>query len=426
MVDTGRFEVLVVGGGPAGVAAALAASAQGAHVGLIDENTHPGGQIYRASSGLLHSAIKDQVRELEARGVAVLSGASVIDAPEPGTVIGLHRGDAGVLRYEKLILAVGARELFLPFPGWTLPNVLGVGGLQALVKAGLDVTGKRVAVAGSGPLLLAVAAYLKQHGANIVTIAEQADMASLVRFAGYLSLYPSKVTQGAALATGAGKLPRCATWVTRATGKDRLQAIKLNRSAKEISCDYLACAFGFVPNLELPMLLGCMISGEYVKVNEWQQTSVEHVYCAGEPTGIGGVDLSVVEGRIAGLAATGRRDEAESSFGERKRWRAFAAALDSAFALRPEVKRLAEPDTTVCRCEDVPLAILTGFESARAAKLHTRCGMGPCQGRICGPATRVLFGWEPGVVRPPIFPAPLGALGATAGTKEDPTGSEKR
>jgi D-hydroxyproline dehydrogenase subunit alpha len=136
------------------------------------------------------------------------------------------------------------------------------------------------------------------------------------------------------------------------------------------------------------------------------------VYCAGEPTGIGGIGASLVEGQIAGLAAVGRTSDAKQFFREREKTRHFAARMERAFQLRAELKTLPDAETVVCRCEDVRYARLQPHGSWRAAKLHTRCGMGPCQGRVCGPATEFLFGWKPESVRPPVFPARVESLAA--------------
>src|SRR5206468_4121511 len=136
------------------------------------------------------------------------------------------------------------------------------------------------------------------------------------------------------------------------------------------------------------------------------------IFCAGEPTGIGGVELSVVEGQISGHAAAGQEALARSLFSTRQKLREFAEALDRTFALRPELRELAVAETIVCRCEDVTYGRLKVQTSWRAAKLQTRCGMGPCQGRVCGPQTEFLFGWSPDSVRPPFFPARVESFGA--------------
>jgi NADPH-dependent 2,4-dienoyl-CoA reductase/sulfur reductase-like enzyme len=179
-----------------------------------------------------------------------------------------------------------------------------------------------------------------------------------------------------------------------------------------VACDYFACAFGFVANVELPQLLGCAVGNGRVPVRVNLETSQPDIYCAGEPTGIGGVERALLEGQIAGTSAAGRPETAATLTRAHRHAQRFVAALDRAFALRPELQHLARPDTIVCRCEDVPRHILEPHSSWRAAKLLTRCGMGPCQGRICGEATRVLFGWEPDSVRPPLYPTRVETLGA--------------
>jgi NADPH-dependent 2,4-dienoyl-CoA reductase/sulfur reductase-like enzyme len=314
------------------------------------------------------------------------------------------------LSYESLVLATGARERFLPFPGWTLPNVMGAGGLQALVKTGLPIEGKRVVVAGSGPLLLAVAAYLRGHGANVLLIAEQASSVQLARFA--VGLF-SKRSQAFDLKRQLSGVPyRSGCWVSEAHGAERLESVTLVHGKKrwQVSCDYLACGFHLVPNVELAELLGCDTEFGHVKVNAFQQTTVANVYSAGETTGIGGLELSLVEGEIAGLAAAGKHDAARELFPVRVRQRKFADLLNRTFALRDELKYLSTPETIVCRCEDVTLERLQGHTSWRAAKLQTRCGMGPCQGRVCGGAVEFLFGWRATSVRPPMLPVRISSL----------------
>jgi hypothetical protein len=137
---------------------------------------------------------------------------------------------------------------------------------------------------------------------------------------------------------------------------------------------------------------------------------VPNVFAAGEATGIGGLELSLVEGEIAGLAAAGKRDEAKKLFAVREKQQRFARILNETFALRPELRDQVKSETLVCRCEDVGFGRLKAFDSWRAAKLQTRCGMGPCQGRVCGPAVEFLFGWKAESVRPPIFPVRVESL----------------
>ena len=419
MFNESSFDVLVIGAGPAGIAAAVRAAECGVRAGLVDDNANPGGQIWRKAlddgqsqdcarwSGLLQSA-----------GVTQFYGKNVFDRPEAGVLLAEGSDDFCELRYKKLVLATGARERFLPFPGWTLPNVMGAGGLQAMVKCGLPLSGKRVVVAGSGPLLLAVAAYLRKHGAEIPLVCEQTSWSRLARFSASLWRYPGKVIQALQLKKELAGIPFAAnSWPLAAHGARSLESVTISRSGKAevISCDYLACGFHLIPNLELQLLLGCKVESGFVVVDRFQETSAEGVFCAGEPTGIGGVESALIEGQIAGLAAAGDTAKAEKLFAERRKARRFTRRLGRTFRLRPELKDLPSAETIVCRCEDVSYSRLLEHQSWRAAKLQTRCGMGACQGRVCGAATEFLFRWNADSVRPPILPARVESL---AGVKK--------
>ena len=393
-----QSDVLVIGAGPAGISAALAA-AEATSVTVVDDNPAPGGQIWRAESNA-------RMAQFASANITRIHGARVFAQPEPGVVLAESGGKAIELRHGTLILATGARERFLPFPGWTLPHVTGAGGLQALVKGGLPIAGKRIVVAGSGPLLLVVAAFLRKHGALVPFIAEQATRAKLASFALAVARQPAKVAQAALLKWQLRGVPYLhSAWPVAATNG----AVTINTGRKE-PCDYLACGFGLVPNTELASLIGCDIANSFVRVDTYQQTSIANVYCAGEPTGIGGVDAAIIEGQIAGYAATGRAARADVLLSKRDAAKRFELALDRAFTLRPELRELAQADTIVCRCEDVPLSRIASAESWREAKLHTRCGMGPCQGRVCGPAVDFIKGWPPESVRPPAFPVSVATL----------------
>jgi NADPH-dependent 2,4-dienoyl-CoA reductase/sulfur reductase-like enzyme len=403
-------DILIVGAGPAGLAAAAAASVH-ANVTVVDDNPFVGGQIWRAELGRSKSKLAEHVLAAVAGGhIKLLTGVRVHSASSDNELVSETNNGALQLSFEKLIIATGARERFLPFPGWTLLNVMGAGGLQALVKGGLDVTNKRVVVAGTGPLLLAVAEYLKRKGAIVVAIAEQMSAARLNRFGLSLIPSPSKLKQAIALKTkllGVPYLTDC--WVTSANGNDSLESVELTRQGKtwSVECDFLACGFHLIPNLELAELLGCRIENNFVAADDLQMTSVDNVFCAGEPTGIAGVDSAMIEGEIAGLAASGQSDKARKLFTKRERAKRFGEALNTTFALRDELRSIVSDETIVCRCEDVEYGKLIEFDNFREAKLQTRCGMGPCQGRICGGATQFLFGWERPTVRPPIFPVKM-------------------
>ncbi|HXS77710.1 MAG TPA: FAD/NAD(P)-binding oxidoreductase [Terracidiphilus sp.] len=417
------FEVLVIGAGPGGIAAATTAAEAGLSVCLLDDNRSPGGQIWRGLWG--QNARKNQhgrdfaewTGRLRNSNCELWSGWQAIDAPASNTLRVERDGEVYDVVYRNLIVATGARERFLPFPGWTLPGIAGAGGLQALVKSGLDVRDKRIVVAGTGPLLLAISAGLADAGAKIVAIYEQASIAKLMGFGLTLARFPGKISEGFGYFRMLRGIPyRTGCWVKRAEGSSRLTDVTVTDGRVEWThnCDWLACGFHLVPNLELPALLGCAIRNGYVSVNDWQQSSIADVACIGELTGIGGLEKALLEGEIAGGAAAGRMDRARQLAKRVRPLRNFARRLEEAFAPREELRALPSSDTVVCRCEDVTHSTIQASRSWREAKLHTRCGMGACQGRICGPQTEFLFGWNHIGLRPPVFPAKLSVLSQPA------------
>jgi NADPH-dependent 2,4-dienoyl-CoA reductase/sulfur reductase-like enzyme len=410
------FDLVVVGAGPGGLAAAATAAEAGMRVCLVDDNPSPGGQIWRGGVGqeTMNTHAAGWLRRIEQAGTNTCFGGRAVAAPAPGVLRIEQSEHFADIRYSALILATGARELFLPFPGWTLPGVYGAGGLQAFVKGGLEIRGKRVVVAGTGPLLLAVAAHLREVGARIVSVVEQAPLSRLVHFSlGLVREQRGKLWEGVGYASRTAGIPyRTGAWIANVAGRDRLEKVMIRSGSRvlEVETDMLAIGYHLVPNTELPQLLHCDLDSGLVVVDESQQTSVKGIYCVGEPTGIGGVDKALIEGRIAALSITGQLDQAKALFKSRDRQMRFARGLATAFALRDELRSLPTPDTLVCRCEDVAHNSLAQCTSWREAKLHTRCGMGPCQGRICGPATEFLFGWKAPSPRPPLFPVEVATL----------------
>ena len=409
--------VAVVGAGPAGLAAAVRAAEIGRRVVLIDSAPAPGGQIWRHGAGAAAPrAARAWITRAQRAGVHVLTGAEVVDA-EPGRALTVVAGGQAVrVLAPAFVLATGARELFLPFPGWTLPGVLGAGGLQALVKGGLDVRGARVVLAGSGPLLLPVAASLVRHGASLAIVAEQTPPAALRDFALGLWRTPSRLAMAGLLRAAFARTPyRAGVWVARADGEGGVRDVTLTDGSHEWRepCDLLACGFGLVPGTELARLIGCALERGAIAVDDDQRTSVPGVFAAGECTGVGGAPLSIVEGELAGLGAAGARIIPPPLRARRASERRFAARAAAAFTLRAELRALASADTMLCRCEDVRCGAVADAHDAREAKLRTRAGMGACQGRICGAALAHLHGWEPPAPRPPLFPAPVQLLSAS-------------
>lgn len=406
-----QVQILIIGAGPAGMAAALAAAPTGASIALLDDNPLPGGQIWRdGPQGKIPSLARDMRIQLQAYpNVRLYSATRIIARGGPRQLLVEDAERGWLISYATLILCTGARELLLPFPGWTLPGVTGAGGLQALIKGGLAVADQRVVVAGSGPLLLASAASAKSQGAKVLRIAEQASAAAVADFAAQLWRWPSKAWQSLGLFDAHY---RAGSHVVAALGSDRLEGVRIQngKQIEEIACDRLACGFGLVANIELAQALGCRISTRAITVDQWQATSLEHHYAAGECTGFGGSELALVEGRIAGHAAVNQRQQAQALWPLRQRWQRFADQLQHSFALNPAINSLAADDTLVCRCEDVTFAALAAQPDWKSAKLATRCGMGACQGRICATASQTLFGWDSPTPRPPYSPARVATL----------------
>jgi len=413
-------KVVVVGGGPAGIAAAVSAAEAGADTLLIDEAQAPGGQIWRTGVAGAPREAMEWIDRLQRSGARIMGRAAVFDRAGERVLAIERDGGAIAVGYERLVLATGARELFLPFPGWTLPEVIGIGGVQALVKSGASVAGRRVVIAGSGPLILPVAATLAKAGARLVMVAEQAPGAAVRKFALDLWRQPGKLREAAGLRL---RFPttryRTGTWVTAAMGEERVEGVRVSdgRRSREVACDLLATSYGLVPNLELPMLLGCELIDFVVQVDDGQRTSAEGVFGVGEICGIGGSDVALVEGRIAGLTAAGVDVPAELR-ARRSSLRRFATSLATAFRPRRELFERLTSETIVCRCEDVPWGQIDPAWSMRQAKLYLRSGMGPCQGRICGPALGMLCGWKADTVRPPLKPVSAATLAAMGSAEE--------
>ncbi|AGC42143.1 pyridine nucleotide-disulfide oxidoreductase domain-containing protein [Myxococcus stipitatus DSM 14675] len=406
-------DLVVIGAGPGGLAAASVAAEAGLKVLVLDAQPEPGGQVWRGEARQGSNRLARRwLNRFAASGARFRPGARVIAAPEPGVLLVEEGASSFAVRYGRAVLATGARERFLPFPGWTLPGVMGVSGLQVLVKDGFPIEGKRVVLAGTGPLLLAAAATIHAHGGDVLFIAEQASAANHWAFALQLWRHPSKLLQGAALTAKLVTVPNSTeAWVLAAEGSDRVESVRLSVRGREehLRCDYLGAAYGLVPNLELPRLLGCEVSDGAVVVNERLETRVPGVHAVGELLGIGGVDQALVTGELAGLVAA-QRPVPSALERSLQGIRTFATHLARHDAPREELRRLATPDTLLCRCEDVPLSALEGCTNLREARLYARLGMGACQGRTCGAAAQTLFGWSGEDVRPPCLPARIGSL----------------
>ncbi|MFG2288318.1 NAD(P)/FAD-dependent oxidoreductase [Streptomyces sp. NPDC048595] len=441
-------DLAVIGAGPAGLAAATTAAGLGLTVALVDTAARPGGQFYRQPAPAL-GADRPQALHHSWRGYA--RRAALLDAQLAAGRIrhfaehhvwavtrdaghwAVHAatgpdgaGGRAELSARHVLLATGAYERQLPFPGWTLPGVIGAGGAQAMLKAGLVLPGRRIVVAGSGPLLLAVAASLATAGATVPVVAEAGRYAGYARAPRTLAANPRKLIEAAGHAATLGRYGvrvHSRSAVTAVHGTERVEAVTMARvdrdwrpvpgTGRRIPCDALAVGHGLVPQLELATALGCATrptpdGTPALVVDDRQRTTVEGIWAAGETCGVGGAELAFAEGELAAHAVAGRAPGAALRR-RRERLRRFAHTMAAVHAPGSGWSAALRPDTEVCRCEEVTAGRIRravdelGARDTRTVKLLTRAGMGWCQGRMCGPAVAHLAG-EP---TPPADRRPL-------------------
>jgi D-hydroxyproline dehydrogenase subunit alpha len=463
---TERPHLAVIGAGPAGLAATVAAASRGVHVTLIDSAPQAGGQFYRQPAAELRARSPhalhhqwgtwERLRDALAEGVEAGRVTHLTDhhvwlvEGQSGhftvhSLLGPEQEEAAVVVHaDAVLLATGGYEKVLPFPGWTLPGVITAGGAQAMLKGTLAVSGHTAVVAGTGPLLLPVATGLAAAGVKVAALVESAHPMDFVRRTRALAAQPGNVGEGAQYAAQLLR-HRVRTLVhhtvVEAHGTERLEAVTvaaLDRAGRvrrgterRIPCDTLAVGHGMLPHTDLAETLGCRIDGPNVHVDNEQRTDVPGVWAAGETTGIGGAALALAEGHIAGYSAAARLNGAEpdlrawaAAAKSRSSLREFFAALDTVYAPPAHWAEQVTDDTVVCRCEEVTGGAIReavadlGAGDLRTVKLLTRAGMGWCQGRVCGPAVAGLAGCAQAPGRRPFArPVPLGVL-ARAGESE--------
>ena len=401
-------DVLVIGGGAAGLSAAIAAAEAGTSVVLLDERQSMGGQFAKKLAPSHTDASPDaQFRlgsDLQARaaraGVRLETDASVWGAFAADEIAAVVRGSAVTYHPRRLILATGAHEAPVPVPGWTLPGVMTTGGLQTLARTQRVCPGSRVLIAGNGPLNLQLACELLTGGVPEVTVLEVAarpgvaawrDLAAMARSA------PDLLRDGVAMARTLRRAGVNLFWNTtldRLEGSDRVTAAVAGGRRHEV--DVVALNMGFQPEVGLARALGLAHrlvdrgAGYLATETDGEgRSSAPGVFAVGDGAVLGGVRAALARGRLAGLAAAreiGFAAPVESSTRRAlARAERFQDALWRLFAAPPVT--IAE-ETIVCRCEEVTAArlraeIARGLTSLPALKKATRAGMGRCQGRFC-------------------------------------------
>lgn len=458
-----HFDVLVLGAGPAGMSAAVQARALGLDVVVIDEQPAPGGQVWRgveraaargrsAALGRDFAAGAELAKAFRASGAKYLAETSVWQV-EPGFRVYTRRGNQmNILVAKTVVIATGTIERAVPIPGWTLPGVLTVGAAQILLKSAGEIPDTPVWIAGTGPLMLLYANQLLEMGGEIAGILDTAPpgnrRTALPHLARALRCW--------------NDLMKGMRWISRlraaslaivrgvneveALGETRLEAVRyrtLGGAGKTVPARMLLVHEGVIPDVQLPLALGCRLEWSESQqcfvpaLDEWSETSVPGVFVAGDGGGIGGVRAACAGGEIAAYGAAralgkispaAAREGAERPRRARTRALGLRPFLDALYRPRRQVT-LPEDRTVVCRCEEVTAgevraAARAGAGEPNQVKAATRCGMGPCLGRVCGLTVSSLIADTMGRtmadtglyrVRPPLRPISLAQLASLEG-----------
>ena len=466
-----HYSLVIIGAGPAGLSAAVVAAEHGLDVALLDEQGAPGGQIYRAME-----SIPDERAKL--LGTEYQHGRKLVSAFRdanldyfPGTQvwslnhkreIGLLRDNQGnnladtpddkaaaIITADQVLLAGGAMERPLPFPGWTLPGVMNAGAGQILFKAHGIVPADGVVLAGSGPLLILLAWQYLHAGVKITAILDLTPMHNHLRALPYL---PRALLAGHYLLKGlaykkdlkqAGISTLHNVSDLHANGKQQLESIRFQHKGKPhtIDTDLLLTHFGIIPHIHLSQAAGCRHNWNRSQqcwspqLDNWGNSSIDGILIAGDGAGIGGARTAEHAGRLAALQAVFALGKIQQHERDRlarndRKWmseeRHIRPFLEAFFHLPEKLLSVPDDNTVVCRCEEVTAgeirkAVADGHGDSNQVKFLTRCGMGPCQGRQCAEAVAHIIATasgkrlpEAGLYRgrPPVTPLTLGQLAA--------------
>ena len=448
---TEKIDFAVIGAGPAGMAAAALAAELGLDTLLVDEQDAPGGQIYRGVEradetsplGVDYLAGKKLAASLRAGGATYLPATTVWHIDPDGTLSLVSGGASRTIRARRILIATGAIERPVPISGWTLPGVMTAGAAQIMLKTADLVPAGRAVLAGQGPLIWLVAAQLIRAGAPPTLILETTPHPNYHAAARLLpgTMWPAR----RALRKGLGLIREVRhagipiirrVTALHASGRDRVERVAWDGG--EIAADLLLLHEGVIPNTQISLALGIDHRWDAAQlcwrpaVDEWGATALSTIAIAGDGGGIAGAEAAALSGRLAALDAASFLDKIDPAERDR-RARPIRAALRRELAVRPFLDALYRPAPAIlvppdqviaCRCEEVTVAQIRraarlGAQGPNQAKAFTRCGMGACQGRICGPIVSAVMAdtlgkpiQEIGAYRPraPYKPITLGAL----------------
>ena len=451
------YHVIIVGSGLAGLAAADLISRYGLRVLVVDDNAHTGGQLLRKTShtgGVDRRFEPDRIKRrgyqlvdrLRMRQVQILKGTQVLGIyPERTLLLETRRGHVSEYRADAMILATGARERQLPFKGWTLPGVMATGAAQILIKSSGILPGRKTLIGGCGPLMLVLAAEILANRGEVQAVLDQSvAVEKLKTVTAGPAIWP-KLIEGAfylARLVAARTPIKQGVRIVEARGRQHLETVVVARvdahgriiqgTEQIYPTDTLAVGYGFSPNIELPQQAGCSVShavekgGWHVDVRATMATSVEDIYAVGETTGIAGAGKSLIEGQIAAWDLLFKQGRVDRQTGEkhtrplmrqRSRQVRYGHFLNRLCRLQPDCYADIPDETMVCRCEEISMGevrrqLNNGFATMNGIKKATRCGMGNCQGRTCGP---ILFDMISAFSQRP--PADVGCTSARAPIK---------
>ena len=452
-------DLVIVGAGPAGLAAATTAAGLGLRTAIVDEQAEPGGQIYRAIESVRaqrpahlqllgddYAAGLDLVQRFRASGADYLPATTVWQIDGERNVFTRSNGRASRVEAKRILIATGAMERPVPVPGWTLPGVLTCGAAQTLLKSTGAIPDGRFVLAGSGPLLLLIAAQLVRAGAKPAAVIEtRPHYLSALRHLPAFLMAPGYLSKGLNLIAelrSAGVTVHSGARNLRMTGGARVHEIQYDwrgQSRRE-SVDMVLLHQGIAPNMNLALSLRCAHQWDDAqrsfrpRLDAWGNSSIDGVQIAGDNGGIIGAQAAEISGRLAALgaacamqkiSAVERDRQAQPLRAQLKKHLKARPFLDALYRVPLDVAAPREAATIVCRCEEIRAGeirqIVTGqgCQGPNQMKSFTRCGMGPCQGRLCGLTVVELIAECRGVspadvgyyrIRSPVKPITLGEI----------------